>query len=180
VEPPAQPQTGLDRVTAHRPPASGTGARPAAFEPIVPGLPRAPRLLGTGMPRLPSTPRRRLLIGDDDHDHADALCAVVELSTDWCVEAAYGLSDAMQKALAQPPQAVILDMQLPPYDGLEVADRLRQALPGEDLVFVAVTGSADYHALASNDDRFVQVQMKPADVPALLRCLEDCGFSAAH
>src|SRR5678816_278423 len=45
----------------------------------------------------------------------------------YTVDVAYNGNDALQKTIAHPPDAVILDLMLPGLSGLEVCDRLRKS-----------------------------------------------------
>lgn len=113
----------------------------------------------------------RLLVVDDDHDCADAICELIRMSSDWEVEAAYGLHDALSHAVAHCPDAVLLDLEMPGGDGLQTADCLLEALSVRLPQLVAVTGNSNLQLEASSDSRFAGSLLKPPDTAQLLQLL---------
>jgi len=103
-------------------------------------------------------PRRKLLIVDDVADNrAVAVGMLASLGFD-TVEAEDGTA-ALEKALADPPDLVLIDSVMPGVDGLSAMQRLRQA-PGTRhvpiVVMSASTSEADKQtALAIGADAFV-------------------------
>jgi signal transduction histidine kinase len=73
-------------------------------------------------------PERFLLVVDDNRDYADALCEFVALTSDWHPHAAYAVAEAVASALEHWPDAVLLDLQIPPCTGFDAADALEKAL----------------------------------------------------
>ena len=70
--------------------------------------------------------RPRVLIIDDDRD----FCALISNYLDnfgYAVSAAHAGPAGVEQALAQPWQAIILDVMLPGFDGFEVLKRIRRA-----------------------------------------------------
>jgi CheY-like chemotaxis protein len=77
---------------------------------------------------------------------------------------------AVEQALAEPHEIVLMDLSLPVMDGLEATRRIKAALP--DLPVVAVTAHAMVgdreRALAAGCDGFLS---KPYTIPELLECV---------
>lgn len=89
----------------------------------------------------PAPPRAatfRLLLIEDNADARDMVCLGLELLGQTVAAAANGEA-GIQMALADPPDAVIVDIGLPGMNGYEVGRRLREAL-GDRTRLVAVTG----------------------------------------
>ncbi len=105
------------------------------------------------------------------------MCELLGLVAGWHAEAAYGLTEAVSCAVLHPPDAVILDLEMPGTNGFHTADRLRAVLAGRHTLFVAVTGNAELQVVAAHDVRFSKSMMKPADTTWLLRMLAEMGTS---
>jgi len=76
------------------------------------------------MPQPNNSPVRRVLVVED---HAGLRAQIVSVLRDagWCVEEASEGRLALQMAIEQPPDQVLLDLGLPGLDGLQVCQRLR-------------------------------------------------------
>jgi CheY-like chemotaxis protein len=108
------------------------------------------------------------MVVDDNCDYADALCEVLALASDWEIKAAYSVRTALESAMMRRPDAMLLDLDIPPSNGFEAADALEQAFPGNLPVLLAVSGNTALLKLASRDVRFSQVALKPADPGRLI------------
>ena len=131
--------------------ASRPGSRPAA-----------PRAHG----------RRRILVVDDNVDAALTLEAVLrELGHE--VDVAHDGASALRAARERPPEVVLLDINMPGMDGLEVARRLREQ-PGLQRVRVAaVTGlGQEADRRRSREAGFDAHLVKPLSPEDLRRVLE--------
>lgn len=98
---------------------------------------------------------------------------LVELSSAWKAEAAYGVSDAIGKAKAHRPDAVLLDLEMPPYSGFQAIEAFEAAFPDGLPKIVAVSGNASLVDLASEDPRLVGAALKPVDPSLLVRWLAE-------
>jgi CheY-like chemotaxis protein len=86
----------------------------------------------------------RVLVVDDNPDTADSCAELVRL---WGHEAvtAYDGQSALDQMLAQGPQVVLLDLEMPRLDGHEVRRRIR-TLAGNAVTVIAVSGHAQKEA----------------------------------
>jgi len=66
----------------------------------------------------------RVLIIDDESDHAELLGKVLERHG-YSVEVARGAGDGLERAFLRPPDLVLLDLCMPQVDGFSAAARLR-------------------------------------------------------
>ena len=117
-------------------------------------------------------PGRRLLIVDDNRDGVESMAALFELEGH-VTDIALSGPEALERASAFQPDAVLLDIGLPGMDGYEVARRLRADPRFSGLLLLALTG------WGSDDDKdkamsagFDAHLTKPVDleaVKALLR-----------
>jgi two-component system response regulator DesR len=72
----------------------------------------------------------RLLIADDEDLFRGALSALLDLEEDITVVAEAATStDAVSLALRHRPDIAVLDLEMPPADGLRAAERIRAELP---------------------------------------------------
>jgi len=79
----------------------------------------------------------RILVADDETLLRGALVALLDLEPDLTVvaEAANG-SDAVLAATRERPHIAVLDLEMPPTDGLAAAQRIRQDNPSTHIVIV--------------------------------------------
>ena len=91
----------------------------------------------TGEPR---PPVRVLIVDDTDHVR-DMVAEMLELDGFDITGRARGGEEAVALALADPPDAAVVDLRMPGVDGLETTRRLRQAIP--DLPILIYTAYLD-------------------------------------
>jgi len=84
----------------------------------------------------------RILIVDDDSINRELLHAYLEGEGHELLDAASG-EEALQIALAQPPDMVLLDVMMPGIDGFETAARLKQRAGSEFLPIILLTSLGD-------------------------------------
>ena len=122
------------------------------------------------VPAPAAAPRRTVLIVDDQQDNREALVMALEEFGHRVREAADGPT-AVRVALELMPDAVIVDIGLPGFDGYEVARRIRAAL-GERPHLLALSGygqaDAVERALRAGFDQHLT---KPVELRALLHSL---------
>jgi DNA-binding NarL/FixJ family response regulator len=87
--------------------------------------------------RLSLTSRHRVLVVEDHKPFRGVLCQLLQNRPDVLIvgEAEDGL-DAVRQAEAQRPDVVMLDIGLPKLGGLDVAGRIRAAVPDAKVMFV--------------------------------------------
>ncbi len=117
-----------------------------------------------------TSPRRVLLVEDDDLTR-QAIRSALEGEGHAVEEAEDGL-DGLLKALASKPDVVVVDIEMPVFDGYGVAQRVRQVL-GRGVRLIALTGHDERErALAAGFDVFL---LKPADPAEVLRAVRRPG-----
>lgn len=120
---------------------------------------------------------RRVLLVDDNVDAADTLAELVTL---WghSVRVAYDGPSAIEAALSEPPDVVLLDIGLPEMDGYEVARRLRQEVCAKGAFIAALTGygQENDHRL-SRESGFDKHLTKPVEPDALKKLLEEAPIT---
>lgn len=127
----------------------------------------------------------RILIADDDHDGADTLAQLLQVELDCEVRTAYDGAAALREAIADPPDALILDIRMPHLGGLDVVRRFEHAADsgqtpgGRRPLILAMTGREVSDALADIDGCFDRAFAKPVDIDQLVQALRDHWHGAA-
>jgi PAS domain S-box-containing protein len=124
---------------------------------------------------LAATSRRRVLVVDDNVDAADMLAMCLEVAGH-SVAVEHRGNAALQRAIAEQPDACVLDIGLPDLDGYALARRLR-AHPGTaKAMLIAVTGYGSdqdkENAIAAGFDHHI---VKPADSQLLAALVGTSG-----
>lgn len=96
---------------------------------------------GSELPRS-SGPRPRVLIVDDDRS-IRLLCATHLCHEGYDVIEAEDGQQGLERAFAEAPDVVLLDISMPILDGFELAAALRQDERTQHLPFVFLSGEAD-------------------------------------
>jgi len=84
----------------------------------------------------------RLLLVDDDPHLITAVSRYLQRSTDFVVETATSVREAVESALVSRPRVAVLDIDLPDGSGFELLQRLRETITGE-MGAIAFTGHSD-------------------------------------
>jgi CheY-like chemotaxis protein len=117
----------------------------------------------------------RVLIADDERP-IRLLCRVnLELEGMRVIEAVNG-REAVELALAEPPDVALLDISMPGLDGWEVADRLRQSEPTRDVALVfltAMVGPESERLARARDGVFVPKPFDPLELAVVVRRAAD-------
>ncbi len=121
---------------------------------------------------------RRILVVDDNVDGAQLLAEVLETEGHEVMVAHDGRM-AVDMAVVERPDVVVLDIGLPGMDGYEVARRLRQEPALAGVALIAFTGYAQEEALRQAADcGFDRHLAKPADPEELLRAVREVAAAA--
>lgn len=94
---------------------------------------------------------RRILVVEDNLANRELLCDWLE-AEDFQVLAAENLEQGFAAFKIQPPQAVLLDVQLGSEDGLSLAKWIRQETELRHIPVIAVTA----HAMVTDQERVMQ------------------------
>ncbi|HEX7082058.1 MAG TPA: response regulator [Gammaproteobacteria bacterium] len=114
---------------------------------------------------------RKVLLIEDNEDARHALSTVLRHYGFRTFAAADGL-EGIAVADEVQPDAAIIDIGLPQYDGFEVARRLRARTGGERMLLVALTGyssrEARRQAMEAGFDEYLVKPVSPVDLAGLI------------
>jgi PAS domain S-box-containing protein len=114
---------------------------------------------------------RRVLVVDDNADHAESLAILLELEGHEALQAHDGV-EAIEAAERFRPDAILLDVGLPKMDGYEVCRRIREEPWGKDMVLVALTGWGQEEDRRRSEKAGFDTHMtKPPDQETLMKIL---------
>lgn len=91
------------------------------------------------IPTTADRPKLRVLVVDDNRDSADTLAMMLRILGHES-HTGYDGQDAVEKAAALSPDAVLLDIGMPRLNGYEAAAQIRQQPGGEQMLLIAATG----------------------------------------
>jgi len=85
-----------------------------------------------------------IIVADDHPQVRKAVCTLLETHREFraCVEAANG-NEAILKSLELNPRLVILDIEMPVFDGFSAAEKIRQVLPKVPILMFSANTSPD-------------------------------------
>jgi CheY-like chemotaxis protein len=133
--------------------------------------------------RRPSPAARllRVLIVDDDRDTCESLGWLVRL---WghAGRQAHGGAAALRAAAAEPPDVILLDVEMPVVHGFAVARQLRVENPSRQPLIIAITGRADEARREQCREAAIDVVLlKPVDPEVLETLLMlECSHKATR
>jgi DNA-binding NarL/FixJ family response regulator len=125
------------------------------------------------------TPNKRheihILIVDDDIAFATSAKNCLKLNSDYCIDMAFSVTEALEKMKTKRPDAIICDIQMPISDGFEFLRSLRKS--GNDIPFIVFTVAQDKEtaikAFSLGANGFVGKYGDPEIVfSTLQRCIE--------
>jgi two-component system, OmpR family, response regulator len=134
---PVSPRATSPRATSPRatsPRATSPRAAPPRAAPPRAAQPRAAARAQAPATRLDGTPIRVLVV-DDEPSLAELLASVLRYEG-WEIRTAGDGAEAVRTAREFRPDAVVLDIMLPDFDGLEVLRRVRADLPHVCVLFL--------------------------------------------
>ena len=121
-------------------------------------------------------PPFRILIAEDDDSFLETIALLLEQDGRFIVAGrARNGQEAVALAEETPPDAIVMDIEMPVVDGVEATKRLRAAAP--DLPIVAVSGH-DYEERVleirrAGADDYVRKARLEAELPRVLAALLD-------
>ena len=112
----------------------------------------------------------RVLVVDDEQNLAELVSMALRYEG-WEVSAAHTGTKAVDVAREQRPDAVVLDMMLPDFDGLEVLRRMRAAQPELPVLFLTARDAVEDRiaGLTAGGDDYVTKPFSLEEVVARLR-----------
>jgi two-component system cell cycle response regulator DivK len=120
----------------------------------------------------PNTEAPLVLVVDDFTDNREMYARFLEFSGFRVTQAANG-QEALDRAFAQTPDLVVMDLSLPGVDGWEATRRLKKDARTKAVPVVAVTGHAfagsSESALQAGCDGYIMKPCLPADLVAEIR-----------
>jgi CheY-like chemotaxis protein len=122
----------------------------------------------------PTNPQRTILVVDDFDDTRLLLRTWLERRGFRVVEAEDGI-EAVQRAISESPDLIIMDMEMPQLDGLSATRRIRQVnnLGHVPIVAVSAYGADQFRELAieAGCDEYVSTPFEPIALEAIIRSL---------
>ncbi|WP_018157861.1 response regulator transcription factor [Demetria terragena] len=114
----------------------------------------------------------RVLVVDDEDNLTELLSMALRLEK-WDVRSAGSGSEAVRMAKEFAPDAVVLDMMLPDFDGREVLRRLRASSPAVPVLFLTARDSVEDRiaGLTAGGDDYVTKPFSLEEVVARVRAL---------
>lgn len=116
----------------------------------------------------------RILVAEDDPDIANLVVHYVSREG-WTPQIATSGTDALAKAIATPPDLLILDVMLPGTDGFEVCRALRGATATATIPIIMLTARADeadrIKGLEIGADDYVLKPFSPNELIARIKAL---------
>jgi PAS domain S-box-containing protein len=148
----------------------GKGSEFIVRQPIV-TAPVEDKPASGGEEPLPTIPRRRILVVDDNRDAASSLAMLLKILGHETQMAHEG-QEALDLAATYQPEIVLLDIGMPQMSGYDVCRRLREQPTGSDMIIVAVTGwGQDSDRQRSVEAQFDGHMVKPVEPRALIEML---------
>jgi DNA-binding response OmpR family regulator len=114
-------------------------------------------------------PGERVLVVEDDATVSEVVGRYLEREG-YAVEAISDGRQALERALADPPDLVILDIMLPTMDGLEVCRRIRAKVPVPIIMLTALGEESDrVLGLELGADDYITKPFSPRELTARVR-----------
>jgi two-component system cell cycle response regulator DivK len=117
---------------------------------------------------------KRILVTDDNDDNLYLARFLLEKSGYEVIEARNGI-ECLELAVQEKPDLIIVDIQLPDIDGLEVTRRIRASEAVGDIPIIAFTSYAipgdERKALAAGCNGYIT---KPMNVSTFISEIEEC------
>jgi two-component system OmpR family response regulator len=123
----------------------------------------------------------RVLVVDDEPNIAELLSMALRLEG-WEILVAHTGNEAVSTARSRTPDAVVLDMMLPDFDGLEVLRKIRSHSPDVAVLFLTARDAVEDRVtgLTAGGDDYVTKPFSLEEVVARLRALLRRSGAAAE
>ncbi|KAF3889932.1 MULTISPECIES: response regulator [Nostocales] len=121
-----------------------------------------------------STRKGKVLIADDDDDSRAMLAFLLE-DEGWEVKEAKNGKEAIEKAIKEQPDLLILDNRMPEFTGDEVYKQLQREGIKLTVILATAYGYLEELALSLGISHFIS---KPYDIPKLLKVIESACDSS--
>ena len=125
------------------------------------------------MPNSPVSKQRiKAIVVDDDEDSSDTICQALEIANINVVGKGYDGEQAYQLYKTVQPDVVILDMNMPNYDGGYALEKITQDFP--DAKIVVVTAYTDYKFEKA---KAMAIFTKPYDFEPFIEAIKKIALS---
>jgi CheY-like chemotaxis protein len=110
---------------------------------------------------------RRVLIVDDNNAFRAAARQLLERGGFIVVSEAESGTDAVEDAKTHRPDLALVDLQLPDFDGFEVAERLSRLDPAPKVILTSSLDGADFGALVTSSSALGFIPKAELSAPAI-------------
>src|SRR5580765_1614066 len=131
-------------------------------------FPSAPLLAAAPHPNAAKQVHNRILIADDDALVRGSLAAVLE-SEGFAVDEAQNGIETVTRAIAHPPDLVLLDLNMPHWDGWAAFSKLDRVTPLLPVIVITARPNQYQKAVQLGVDAFME---KPLNIPILVRAIK--------
>lgn len=115
--------------------------------------------------------RKKILLAEDQNDVRNMMKTLLELDGYQVIEAANGY-EAVERAVDDTPDLILMDMAMPVMDGLDSSRTIRQHESLERVPIVAVTAYGDFYADRVREAGCTDLLQKPLDFGRLIPLVE--------
>ena len=114
--------------------------------------------------------RPRVLLVDDYPDAREMYAEYLAFSGFDVVEAENGM-EALQRAVDEAPDIILMDLSLPAPGGIETTQRIKRELPSAGIIVLAVSEDEDalFDAIKAGAAAFILKDVAPDDLVAIIR-----------
>jgi CheY-like chemotaxis protein len=131
-------------------------------------FPSAKSTLPAEQPKTSKAANNRILIVDDDSVVRGSLAAVLEVEGYLVDEACNGM-EAVTRAIAHPPSLVLLDLNMPNWDGWTAFSQLDRVTPLLPVIIITARPNQYEKAVQLGVDAFME---KPLNISILVRAIK--------
>ena len=131
-------------------------------------FPSAPLPATAPQPNASKEVHNRVLVADDDALVRGSLAAVLE-SEGFVVDEAQNGIETVTRAIAHPPDLVLLDLNMPQWDGWTAFSKLDRVTPLLPVIVITARPNQYRNAVQLGVDAFME---KPLNIPILVRAIK--------